>query len=125
MKNIKALSGVILIFILGAASGVLGTKYFYKSRIEALICGESRTYVESIIKRLSSDLDLGSQQISQAKIILQETSSEIKLVRRQFHPQMEAIMEKGFERIRIILRPEQREKFDKIILLREVGLQKK
>lgn len=114
MKNIKAISGVLLIFVLGVASGVLGTHIFYKSRIEALTCGESRGREDHILRRLGRDLSLDGQQRDRVKTILHETREEMKIVRKQYRPQIEAVLEKGHDRIRQILRPEQLEKFEKI-----------
>src|SRR3990172_6318892 len=107
MKNIKAISGVLLIFVLGATSGVLGTHIFYKSRIEALTCGESRGREDHILRRLGRDLNLDDQQLDRVKTILHETREEMKVVRKQYRPQIEAALEKGHERIRKILRQDQ------------------
>ena len=115
MKNIKAISGVLLIFVLGATSGVLGTHIFYKSRIEALTCGESRGREDHILRRLGRDLNLDDQQLDRVKTILHETREEMKVVRKQYRPQIEAALEKGHERIRKILRQDQQEIFEKII----------
>lgn len=115
MKNIKAISGVLLIFVLGVASGVLGTHIFYKSRIEALTCGESKGREDHILRRLGRDLNLDDQQLDRVKTILHETRAEMKVVRKQYRPQIEAVLEKGHDRIRKILRQDQQEIFEKII----------
>lgn len=119
MKSVKAISGVLLIFALGAAGGVVGTHIFYKFRMEALICGESKGREDHIVRRLSRDLDLDSRQVEQVRGILHETRSGMKVVRKQYRPQIEAVMEKGYERIRKVLRPEQLESFEKIVAERK------
>lgn len=119
MKNVKAIIGIILIFTLGVAGGALGTHIFYKSRIEALMNGGSGAREEFIVKRLSRNLDLDSQQSEEVMAIMHETYSEMRLIRKQSRPQIEAVMEKGQDLIKKILRPEQREKFEKIIAERK------
>lgn len=119
MKNVKAIIGIILIFALGVTGGALGTHIFYKSRIEALMNGGSGVREEFIVKRLSRNLGLDSQQSEEVRAIMHETHSEIRIAHKMIHPQIEAVMEKGQERIKKILRPDQQEKFDKIIAERK------
>lgn len=119
MKNTKALIGIILIFSLGVAGGVIGTHIFYKSRIEKFMSGERGGREEFIVQRLTGKLGLDSGQIEQVRTIMRETHSEIKLIRRQSRPQVEAVIEKSQERIKKLLRSDQQEKFDKIIAERK------
>ena len=119
MKNIKAITGVLLIFILGAVGGVIGTYIFYKCRKDALVWGEPRDREEHMVRRLSRDLNLDNEQHDKVKEILHETRAEMKVVRKQYRPQIEAVLEKGHDRIRKILKPEQLEKFEKIVVERK------
>ncbi len=119
MKNIKAVVGVLLIFILGVTCGTLVTHMIYKARIETIISGGPEMREEHLVKRLSRKLGLDSQQREQIKAILDETQSEMRLVRKQLQPQIEDILEKGQVKIRQILRPEQQEKYEKIITERK------
>lgn len=115
MAKLKIISGVVLIFILGAISGALGTYIFYETRVEPYKKGGHERRHEVIMKRLSRQLDLDREQYDQVGAVMQEISSEIRLVRAQYRPQIETILEQGQEKIRKILRPEQREKYEKII----------
>jgi len=119
MKNVKAIIAIILIFTFGVAAGAIGTHLFYKSRIERFMGGGGEGREEFIVKRLSRSLDLDGQQVEQVRAIMHETHSEMNLIRKQSRPQIEAVMEKGQERIKKILRPAQQEKFEKIIAERK------
>ncbi|MEI6306187.1 MAG: hypothetical protein WCP33_05140 [Deltaproteobacteria bacterium] len=61
--NAKNIIGVLLIFILGAATGALTTHFIHHSRMERFIGGAPHAREEHIIKRLTKELDLdGNQQ---------------------------------------------------------------
>lgn len=119
MKNGKTILGILLVFILGAAAGALVTHIVYKSRMESLVSGSPGARQEMLVKRLTHKLDLDDRQRDQVRAIVRATEAEIKGVRRQFRPQIEAILEKSQARIREILRPEQQEQFEKIIAKRK------
>jgi hypothetical protein len=119
MKNIKAISGILLIFLLGAASGAIITHMVHRARHEAFLKGGPAAREEVIIRRLTKRLDLDSQQQEQVKTVIHENHIAMQEFRKQTHPQIEALLEQGQKRINTILRPEQQEKFQKIIAERK------
>ena len=119
MKNVKAVLGVLLIFILGAASGSVATRMIYHSRMDTAIGGGQKAHEETVVKRLTRKLDLNDQQREQVRSIVHETQGEIKLARKQSQPQIEAILAKGQAKINRILTPEQQEKFARVIAERK------
>jgi len=119
MKNFKAIAGILLVFILGAASGALVTHVACKSRLEAVIGGGPAAREEHILKRLSRDLDLDSRQREQVRAIVHETHIGIRQVRSHSRPQVEALLEQGQSRISTLLSPEQRVKFERIVAERK------
>lgn len=119
MKNLKAVLGILLIFILGAASGIVATRMIYHSRMEAGIGGGQKAHEEMVVKRLTRKLDLNDQQREQVRSIVHETQGEIKLVRKQSQPQIEAVLAKGQAKINLILTPVQQEKFARVIAERK------
>jgi hypothetical protein len=115
MKNYKALIGVVLVFILGVICGGVVTYVIQHSQMERFVGGGSEAREELLVKRLSRQLDLDSRQLEQIRPIVHETHLGIRQIRQQSRPQVEGLLDESQRRISAILRPDQREKFDKII----------
>ncbi len=119
MKSIKPIVGLILVFILGAASGSLVTYMVSQSHLESIISGDPRAREDMLLKRLTRQLDLDSQQREQVTIVIHETHEDMRQIRQRTHPQIEALLTDSQLRISSLLRPEQQEKFRKIIAERK------
>lgn len=119
MNNTKSILAVLLVFIFGAASGALVTHVIHQARFEAYTRGGHPPKEEMIAKRLTDKLDLNSQQQEQVRAIIHETQLAMQQIRRQSRPQIEAVLAEGQQRISVLLTPEQREKFEKIIAERK------
>jgi hypothetical protein len=119
MKNFKAIAGILLVFLLGAAGGALVTHMIHEARLERFISGGHRMREDVIVERLTKKLDLDSRQQGEVGAIIHETHDSIRQVRSRVHPQIEALLTAGQDRIKTVLRPDQREKFDKIIAERK------
>jgi len=119
MKKWKAIVSIIIVFLLGVLAGALVTYKVYQHRLEGIMKGEPKTMSEFIVRRLDRELDLDAKQLEQLRAIVEETHAEMKRVRRQFRPQIEEILARSQEKIRILLRPDQREKYEKIITERK------
>jgi Spy/CpxP family protein refolding chaperone len=115
MKNCKAIAGILLVFILGAAGGSLVTYMIDKARFEHFVSGGHRMREGVIVERLTKKLDLDGSQQEQVRGIMHETHEGIRQVRSRIHPQIEALLAAGQDRIKAVLRPDQREKFDRLI----------
>jgi Spy/CpxP family protein refolding chaperone len=74
---------------------------------------------ERLLERLDRKLDLDARQKEQVRAILRETMAEVRQVRRQFRPQMEAAIGKGQVKISTLLTPEQRKKYEQMIAERK------
>jgi hypothetical protein len=119
MKNFKAIAGILLVFLLGAAGGALVTHMIHEARLERFISGGHRMREDVIVERLAKKLDLDSRQKEEVRAIIHETHDGIRQARSRIHPQIEALLTAGQDRIKTVLRPDQREKFDKIIAERK------
>jgi Spy/CpxP family protein refolding chaperone len=119
MKNARAIVGILFVFLLGAASGAFVTHAIDRTRMEAFVHGGPAMREEAIVQRLTARLDLDASQREQVKAIVHEVHAGIGQVRRQTRPRIEALIEQGQERINVVLRPEQREKFRKMIAERK------
>ena len=118
-KNLKAIAGILLVFILGAVSGSVVTYVVLQSHIEAFMHGDPAAREEHIVKQLSRELKLDSGQQEQVRGIIHETHTAIREMRGQMRPRIEALLEQGQIRISAVLRPEQREKFARIMAERK------
>lgn len=115
MKKWKAIVGILLVFLLGALAGALVAHQTYQQRMEGIIKGESRTAREFIVRRLNRDLHLDAIQLEQLRVIVKETHVEMRDLRKKYRPQTEEILARSQDRVRAILRPDQLEKYEKIV----------
>jgi hypothetical protein len=117
MKNWKAIVGVIAIFILGGLAGSITTIGLVRHR---LVHGHgSQMLQDLIIRRLSWDLRLDRDQRAQLRVIVTQGQAEMKVIRKQIQPQVEEQLSRSEAKVRAILRPDQVEKFDKLIAERK------
>ncbi len=119
MKNVKQILCVLLVFLLGAASGGLAVHIIYKSRMETFQHGDFKAREQILLDRLSRRLDLDGRQRSQLLAIIRQTHDEISSIKKQYRPQMEAVLEKSRQEVKRILRPDQLEKFEQFIQRRK------
>ncbi len=115
MKNWKTIISVLCVFVLGASAGALVTHLIYIQKMENIIRDEPKTMREIIVQRLNHKLQLDPAQLEQIRAIVKETHSAMKTVRRQIKPDIEVVISTSREKIRAVLRPDQLEKYEKII----------
>ena len=117
MKNWKAVVGVIAVFVLGGLAGSITTIGMVRHRI---VHGHgSEMMADLIVRRLSWELRLDRAQRAQLRDIVAEGQQEMKVVRKQIQPQVEDILTRSEAKVRVLLRPDQQEKFDKLIAERK------
>jgi Spy/CpxP family protein refolding chaperone len=115
MRKWKAIAGILLVFLLGSLSGVFATYAVYHQRMEGVMRGEPGRAREFIVHRLSRDLNLDPAQSEQLRTIVRETHAQLRELRKRIRPETEEIMARSQDRVRAVLRPDQREKYEKII----------
>ncbi|HXI84238.1 MAG TPA: hypothetical protein VNL17_09125 [Verrucomicrobiae bacterium] len=117
MKNWKAIVGVIVVFVLGGLAGSITTIAVVRHR---LVHGHGdQMMADMIVRRLSWELRLDRDQRVQLRTIVAEGQQEMKVVRKQIQPQVEDILTRSEAKVRVVLRPDQQEKFDKLIAERK------
>lgn len=119
MKKWKAIIGVILVFILGAAAGSIVSHVVCQRRIESIVSGGPHAVRQIMLERLNRELKLDEDQRVRLKAIFNETHEEIKAERSKIQPQIDEILNRAEDRVRAILRPDQRERFEKFVLERK------
>jgi hypothetical protein len=125
MKSVKPIVGVILVFMFGAASGSLTTYMVSRSNCEIFAGAPRNSREEMLIKRLTRQLDLDTQQQERVETIIHETHGKIRQIHQHAHPAIEALLTDSQKRISALLRPDQQQHFQKIIEERKAHRQMK
>ena len=113
--NRKAVLLVFVLFVLGLALGSMGT-YLVTTRVLAarpqatLAHGPAHT-----MEMFTRDLNLNPDQQSQIQAILNDTRARYAELHEKLDPEYEQVRHQGRERIRQILTPEQRPKFEDLL----------
>ena len=117
MQKWKAILGVLAVFLLGMIAGGLITFGVIRQMFQLGHGPQART--DFLVRKLSWDLRLDAQQRQQLRAIVQEGQQDMKPLRQQMHPQVEAILDRADAKIRAILRPNQVGKFDELVAERK------
>lgn len=112
MNKVKVSVTVILVFILGALTGSLGTQAFMKYRISKFMKRGHEARAEFIIERLSHVLELTDSQKTEVEKIIRETQKKIAEIEGQFRPRIQALMDDDFRQMRELLNDNQKQKLD-------------
>jgi Spy/CpxP family protein refolding chaperone len=116
MKNWKAIAGVLLVFVLGVAAGAFGTLGVIRHR---WMHRGPQAMADFVVRRLSWELRLDTTQRDQLRNIVTDSQQQMRTVHKQFQPQIEDILNHADVQVRAILRPDQQEKFDKLVAERK------
>ena len=119
MKKWKAVTGVVLVFLLGVLAGGLADRMACWHRVDNIISGGPAARRELIIKKLSCELKLNAEQKARLEEIMKDTHAQIRAVKTQIKPQVDAIIAASADKVRAMLNPEQLEKFNKFMARRK------
>jgi len=116
MNKLKLAVGVILVFLVGALAGSLGTGVYLRHRMEKFTAdGPGRpSRTAFLMERLSNELDLSDAQRAEVEKIVEEYQEKIFAVRRKFLPEIKKITDQSLALIRDKLNNEQQQKMDKL-----------
>ena len=113
----KATLWLMLVFALGTALGAfLGYAFAHRSYASAAptqLTAEQRRAQKR--EQLARDVGLTAEQQSQLNAILDEAQSEYKAIHAVSDPQVDAVRQKSRDKIRLILSPEQKPRFEEFI----------
>lgn len=115
MKNWKAIVGVCLVFVLGAVAGSLATGIVIKKRVQYFLHGGQQAVTDTVVKRLTRNLDLDPAQQAKVREIVTDAGTRIKEERRKIQPEIIGITIDCGSRIRETLNPEQQKKYDAMV----------
>jgi Spy/CpxP family protein refolding chaperone len=110
----KAVVLVFLVFVLGIALGALGTYVVTTRVLAARPQGVSRTPANTVAM-FTRDLNLNPDQQKQIEAILSGTRARYAALHDKLDPEYEQIRQEGRERVREVLTPDQRPKFEDLL----------
>lgn len=102
---------VLGVFILGGLTGVAADSA-YRLRATGSVREGGRAGHEKMFERMRGELSLSDEQARQVKTVLDETRDEYRTLSAECRPRYDAIRQKGRERIRALLTPDQQQRFD-------------
>jgi len=115
MKNVKAVAGVLVIFMLGVMTGVLASGLIMEHRIESFHKKGPPPIKPLFMKKIAGSLDLSAGQkkaVEKNITVLQQRLGEI---RREFHPRLRSAIDDCYREIEKNLDPRQKKKMAQLI----------
>ncbi len=111
----KAYLIVFVLFILGAALGSVGT-YLVTMRVQAARLQPAAVRTPGhAMAMFTRDLNLSPEQQSQIQAILSDMRGKYAGLHEKLDPEYEQVRQQGRDRIRQLLTPEQRPKFEDLL----------
>ena len=116
MTRAKLISGIVLIFLLGALAGGLGVQVYHKyDRRDNFRRMSLAKKVDYIVARISDKLDLTKDQAVRIRPVVEASEIELRALKDSIDPDMEKIHDQTFARIREMIEPAQQKKLDEIV----------
>ena len=113
--NRKAFLLVFVLFVLGVGLGSVGT-YLVTMRVQAARPQATLAHNPGHTMALfTRDLNLNPDQQNQIQAILNDTRSRYASLHEKLDPEYEQVRHEGRQRIREVLTPEQRPKFEDLL----------
>lgn len=109
--RLKIWAVLILVFALGGITGAV-LESTYRLHLGMGRFGMRGGRGEPPFERLRRDLNLNDQQAAQVRAILDETRNEFHQLHSEARPRYDELRRQANERIRAVLTPEQRQRFD-------------
>ncbi len=115
MKRVKIISGLLLVFLSGICVGAVGGYVYTHHKIESLVkSGPPPEMMPRLMRRLARELSLTPSEQAEMEPITRDMMASLSELRRQYHPELEKIMEANFRRMKEKLPPEKGEKLEAV-----------
>lgn len=123
MKNWKVWTSFLTVFVAGVLVGVLGVGialklHFAPPRDQAQFHNMMRARILGTIKK---EVRPDPAAIPAIEAAIDQSMQELETIRKEMHPRIKGAFDKGKERIKAHLTPEQRKRFDAVIKERREG----
>ncbi len=116
-KQIAAALFAIVLFVCGAAVGVLGDRYYSMKVVRAHPSAD--TLRERYVDEMKARLHLTPDQIRQLDVVLDQTHDKFKSFREEHRAEFEHIVQDQISAVRGLLTPQQIPEYDKLVTERE------
>lgn len=114
MKNWKAILGVVVVFLLGMTTGAFLMRDAAARRLQRVLHGQT-AFTAEITRWWSRQLRLDAAQREQVLTLVQAAHVQITDARSQCQPKVLAALDDFYAKARVVLRPDQLERFDKLV----------
>jgi Spy/CpxP family protein refolding chaperone len=101
-----------VVFVAGGLFGVVAHGLYTQKTARA---ANPKEFRERYVAKLQKDLSLTPEQVPQVTAILDETSDRFREIREKMSPELDAIRQQQRAQIMALLKPEQQEKYQKIL----------
>ncbi|SRR5258706_5385892 len=112
-----------LVFASGIVLGVFGERLYNASTVSGGLDANKPKNSEEFRKKMVAEwqkrLSLSDDQVLKLNVILDDTRSQVHEARQKMDPEMQAIRHGQQDKIRAMLKPEQRAEYEKMLLERE------
>jgi hypothetical protein len=115
--KLKIFVGILIVFLLGAATGSLITKIYFKKDFRSWKRGKFFSKGGFLMEELSQKLNLTEKQKPEIEKIMQDSFEQIFQLKRKHKPEIKAIFETRNKLIKEKLNNEQKEKFDGLVTM--------
>ena len=113
MKTFKLFVLVTLVFLAGMAAGVVGTRVFIRHWVSSAI--QRPENVQILMERnLRRQLHLDARQRVEVHRILTEARVQLRDLRKEYRPQVVAVLTNTEAQISTVLTPEQQAQFERM-----------
>ena len=113
--TIKAVAGVTIVFLLGVATGIIGTGIVVRHSIRELTERAPDTHRNIVMRRLTRELKLTKAQLPQVETIVESGGQEIRNLLSQSHSEFAAILQRKTTEMKAILTPEQQQRLEQML----------
>jgi Spy/CpxP family protein refolding chaperone len=112
--KLKVIAGILVVFLLGAIIGALGTGVFVVHRIRRFAEGGPALQKTWFMKRLTRRLHLTDAQKPEVEKILDQTEKDVSTFMQKSLSEFAEIMERRNAQLKEILTPEQQKELDEM-----------
>jgi hypothetical protein len=112
MKQAKLWGGLVVIFLAGAVTGIVGTTWYHQSQHEHRWMQGPAAKQQRVMKWLTRELSLSSAQQTEIEPMVSQIHLEILRLRFEHQPEVEQILTKGIASLKTKLSETQQAKLD-------------
>ncbi|MCP4346472.1 MAG: hypothetical protein GY795_13205 [Desulfobacterales bacterium] len=114
-NKIKVIAGIVIVFLLGALIGSLGTGIYFNNRIRNYVKGGRPFPIKRFFMKRVSDFDLTQVQQAEIEEIVNNLQKELFEFRLKSKPEAEKIIDRNISLIKEKLNSEQKQKLDNLL----------